>query len=77
MLDPDEPRYTIAAALKTLPPFERSLVRDHFINGDNVPTLMRRYGLKRRDVLACIEAALTAMRAALCARGVRGVGDVL
>jgi DNA-directed RNA polymerase specialized sigma24 family protein len=72
-----EPNHTITIALETLPPFERALMADHFLDGASVHTLARRYSVKRRDIEATIEAALVTMRTALCSRGVRAVGDVI
>ena len=77
MLTIQEPHDTITAALATLPAFERSVVIAYFIDGDPIGRIMRRYKLKRREVVAAIESALAAMRNTLRSRGIRAVADVI
>lgn len=72
-----EPNHTTTTALEVLPPFERTVMTDHFLDGASVHTLARRYKMKRRDLEAMIEAALLTMRTALQSRGVGAVGDVI
>ena len=72
-----EPHTTITEALATLPPFERCFVIAYFIDGDPVGRIMRRYKLKRSEVVAAIETALAAMRSSLHSRGIRTVADVI
>jgi hypothetical protein len=72
-----EPNQTITAALEMLPPFERTLMTDHFLDGASVHTLARRHKLKRQDLEVMIEAALVTMRMALRGRGVWSVDDVI
>lgn len=51
----------ITATLGCLPPFERSLVSDHFFDGASVWTLARRYRVKRRIIEVQLEGALARM----------------
>lgn len=67
----------IVFAAAALPNTERSLVLAHYIDGDSVPVLVRRYGIKRPEIEHRLDAALATMRAALRSRGVRGVDDVI
>ena len=63
----------VNAVVSDLPPDVRSIVGQHFQDGDSVFKIQRQRGMKRRDVEARIETALGAMRRALRSRGVKTV----
>lgn len=67
----------VSFATSALPPDVRTIVEAHFLDGDSVFKIQRRFGVKRRDVEAIIEAALAEMETALRSRGVRGMTDVI
>ena len=67
----------VAEVLSDLPPDVRTVMEAHFLDGESVFKIQRRYKLKRRDLEALIEAALVTMRTALRSRGVLGMAEVI
>jgi len=67
----------VSFATSALPPDVRTVVEAHFLEGDSVLKIQRRFGVKRRDVEAMIETGLAEMGTALRSHGVRGMTDVI
>jgi DNA-directed RNA polymerase specialized sigma24 family protein len=67
----------VSFATSALPPDVRTVVEAHFLDGDSIFKIQRRFGVKRRDVEAMIETALAEMGMAFRSHGVRGMTDVI
>jgi hypothetical protein len=67
----------VTTIVSDLPPDVRSIIEQHFQDGESVFKIQRQCWMKRRDVEAKIETALATMRIAMRSRGVRAVPDVI
>lgn len=71
------PAELVTAAIDDLPPLQRSLIRESFLEGESIYALMKRHDMKRAQIESTIEAGIALMRTALRSRGVVSIADVI